>query len=75
MPDRDELLLVPDSDEQAAVASLWRAPAQGLLESQSFAATKAWRSREFIPTVSKLLAGRPVTWNSLGVLSENAAQP
>jgi hypothetical protein len=33
------------------------------------AATSAQRSR------SKLLAGRPLTWNILEVLSENVAQP
>jgi hypothetical protein len=40
----------PYTDEQAAVASLWRALVITRLEVEELAATKAWRSRELIPT-------------------------
>jgi hypothetical protein len=40
----------PYTDEQAAVASLWRALVIRRLEVAELAATKAWRSRELIPT-------------------------
>jgi hypothetical protein len=37
-------------DERAAVAALWRAFAARLRNTLGLAATKAWRSRELIPT-------------------------
>ena len=41
---------INDLDEQAAVASLWRALVVRPLEVPQLAATQAWRSRELIPT-------------------------
>jgi hypothetical protein len=38
------------SDEQAAVASLWRALVVRRLEVAELATTEAWRSRELVPT-------------------------
>ena len=56
----DDLLLIlhQSADEQAAVASLWRALAVRSFKVTELGRDVAWRSRELVPTKSQRHASR-----------------
>jgi hypothetical protein len=62
-------------DEQAAVATLWRALADRLRNTLPLAATKALRSRELIPTVHTSAVVRCVCSYSIKSYSDGLQEP
>lgn len=62
------------ADERAAVATQWRALHPGSGSSKNLAATKAWRSRELIPTESAISSSERVVLGRLAKKAEYLEQ-